>query len=320
MSATTRRGFVAGAIASAAAPALAQAAPAPAPGAPQAKQKIVRRGRAIAVSPDARRLVVAHDHRRTIAIVRRGRKARRLVDVGGQPLELDISPDGRLAAVTTASWDEPGVALVDLRAGRVLGRAAVGPAPFDVAFAAGGRRLVVSGGEQEGTVHVLETRTLRVLEEGTLGRVPRGLAPARDGRHVWIALNGLDRIAKVDLETARTVRTLRTPRLPERLAVSGDRKRLLVAHGGRNAEHVSEIDLATGKLRWRRVGRQPAAVGWSRGRGVVALAGTGEVVVLGKSGKPRRRAVGGAPRSLAVAGGYAWTVDQLTGAIDRVRV
>lgn len=322
MSRTTRRGFFAGALASAAVPAaLAHAEDKHPPGFGATKQKTVRRGRAIAVTADGRRLVVAHDHRRTISIVRRGRRARKLVDVGGQPLNVAVSPDGRLAAVTTASWDEPAVAIVDLRSGKLRGRIPVGPAPFGVTFAGGGRRVVVCGGEQEGTVHVIDPGGMRVVAERALGRVPRGIASARDGRHVWVVLNGLDRVARVDIGTGRVVKTVRTPRLPEQVAVSPNGKRLLVAHGGRNAQHVSEFDLVTGKRRWRRVGRQANAVAWTRsGRRVVTLAGSGEVVVLGKTGKPRRSRVGGAPRGLAVAGRRAWTVDALTGAIDRVRV
>jgi DNA-binding beta-propeller fold protein YncE len=287
----------------------------------QAKQKTVRRGRAIAVTPDARRLVVAHDHRRTIAIVRRGTKTTQLVDVGGQPLEVAVSPDGRLAAVTTASWDEPGVALVDLRTGALLGRAPAGPAPFDATFAAGGRRLAVSGGEQEGTVHVFNPRDLRKVSEAKVGLVPRGIAPARDGRHVWVVLNGSNSVAKVELETGRVGRVLKTPHLPERVAVSPGGRHLLIVHGGMDAKHVSEIDLKTGKLKWRDVGRQPAAVGWTQGgRRLIAVAGSGEVVMFSKTGRRASRRVGGSPRGLAVAGGAAWTVDALTGGIDRVPV
>lgn len=319
---TTRRGFLAGALAGGAVPASVARAAAPVAAGPlQAQGEILRRGRAIAVAPDGRRLVVAHDQRRSIAISVPGRDGARLVDVGGQPLAVAVSPDGRLAAVTTAFWDEPGLAVVALETGDLLTRVAVGPAPCDVAFAAGGERVVVSGGEQEGTVHVLDAKDFRVVAQRPLGTVPRGVAPDPTGQAAWIALCGLDRVVRVDLQNGRVRRELRTPPLPERVAVSPDGRRLLVSHAGTEGERVSDIDLAAGGVTRHRAGRLPSAVAWARrGRRLVALGGAGEIVALGRAGARTTHAVGGAPRGLAVAGHRAWTVDALSGAVSQVRV
>jgi DNA-binding beta-propeller fold protein YncE len=321
MSTATRRGFIAGALAGAAVPSVARAASAAPAGPLQAKQQTVRRGRAIAVSPSGRRVVVAHDQRRTIALVVPGRARSRLVDVGGQPLQVAISPDGRLAAVTTAFWDEPGLTIVDLHAAALRTRVAVGPAPYAVEFTADGRRLIVTGGEQEGTVHVLETRNFKVVAQAAIGTVPRGIAPDPRRDAAWIALSGLDRVVRVDLASGRVRRKLSVPWLPDDLAISPDGRRLLVSHGGTDAEYVSEIDVASGRLARHRAGRLPSAVAWTRrGRRLATVGGTGEVVVLGARGRTRRHRVGGAPRGLAVAGNRAWTVDALTGAVRKVRV
>ncbi|MEX2194215.1 MAG: hypothetical protein WD844_02940 [Thermoleophilaceae bacterium] len=320
MSPTTRRGFLAGALAGGVIPSSVAQAAGPAPAGPlQAEQEIVRRGRAIAAAPDGRRLVVAHDQRRTIAISVPGRAGSRLVDVGGQPLAAAVSPDGRLAAVTTAAWDQPGLALIDLDAATLLGRVAVGPAPCAVAFAAGDR-LVVSGGEQEGEVHVLDADGLGVLAHAPIGTVPRGVAADPEGEAAWVALCGLDRAVRVDIDSGRVQRSLRTPPLPEHLALSPDGRRMLVSHAGLDAENVSEIDVASGHVTRRRAGRLPSAVAWTPG-GVrlVALGGAGEIVAFERGGATTSHAVGGAPRGLAVAGPRAWTVDALTGAIGAVR-
>ena len=319
MSTTTRRGFLAGALATGALPAgVAHAAGHTEVRPLQARRETVRRGRAIAVDPRGRRLVVAHDQRRTISISAPGEAGGRLVDVGGQPLAVALAPGGRLAAVTTAFWDQPGLALVDLDAGAVLSRVDVGPAPYDVAFAAGGERLVVSGGEQEGTVHVLDAGG-RVLVQAPVGTLPRGVAAAPGGDAVWIALAGLDRVLLVDLRRGRVRRELSTPPLPERMAVSR-RGRLLVSHSGLDASRVTEIDPRSRRVRRRDAGRLPTAVAWTRrGERIVALGGTGEIVAFGR-GEPTRHRVGGAPRGLAVAGRRAWTVDALTGAVSEVQL
>ena len=320
MIAPTRRGLIGGAIATAAAPALAHAGLATAASESiAAKQKIVRRGRAIAVAPRSGRLVVAHEDRRTIAILAHGRK--RLVDVGGQPLEIATSPDGRTAAITTASWDEPGLAIVDLREAKLVKRIDVGDAPFGVAFTAGGKRLIVSGGEQDGKVFVVDAGRLKVVARGGLGDCPRTVAAVPGSDRAWIALNGPDRVVLVNSRTGRAGRSLKTPPLPDRVAISPDGNRLLVSHGGIDSERVSEIEVASGKLKRHRAGRLPSAVGWAAGgRRVVALGGGGQVVAISPNGRRARHEVGGAPRGLAIDGNRAWTVDALSGKIARVRL
>jgi DNA-binding beta-propeller fold protein YncE len=331
----TRRGFLAGAVASAAAPALARADLPTAPGGPpEARQRPERRGRAIAISPRGGPLVVAHDRRRTIAIVTRG--GERIVDVGGQPAELAVSPGGRFAAVTTGFWDQPGLTLVDLRAGSVSARIGatgakpstgftgagdgVGPAPGALAFVSGGR-IVVAGGEQEGHAYVVDPRTGAVVARAPLGRVPRGIAATPDGSAAWIALNGQDEVVRVSAATGAVTRRLATPRLPDAVAISPNGRRLLLSHGGVDDEHVTEIDLPSGEVVARRhVGRLPSAVAWTRrGRRLIALGGAGQVVAITAAGRRTRHRVGGSPRGLALAGNSAWTVDALTGRVARVR-
>lgn len=327
MSTATRRGLLDSAAAGVLLPALARggalagaATPPPLPPtAPRATQAVVRRGRAIAVTPHGDTILVAHDQRRTVAI--RGPRGRSvLLDVGGQPLDVAVAPDGRLAAVTCAAWDGPGLVLVDLRSGTVRGRVDVGPAPFAAVFTPDGRRILVSGGEQQGTVHILSARRMRVLASQPVGLNPRGIAVGPAGGPAWIALNGDSRIVGVDPRSGRVTRELASARLPDRLALSPGASRLLLTHGGRSTDHVSELDLRTGRSRRRTAGPLPSAVAWTRrGRRLVALGGAGELVVLGARGV-RRLPVSGAPRGLAVAGSRAWTVDGLSGDVDRVRV
>lgn len=323
MVAPTRRAFLTGALAGTTLPLLGRGADAraAAPGPLQAKQEIVRRGRAIAVSRNGEVLVVAHDRRTTIATRPAGRGATRILDVGGQPVEVAVSPDGRYAAVTLAFTERPGLAIVDLAAGAVHERVAVGPAPFAVVFTPGGKRLLVAGGEQEGTLHVLDTKDFTVKRRAAVGLAPRGVAVARGAGSVWIALNAEERVVRVDLRSGRITRTLRTPPLPDRIAVSPDGTRLLVSHGGRDAGRISEIEVASRRVHQHVVGRLASGVGWTpRGRRLVALGDAGQVVALGRPRRRVRGEVGAQPRGLAVAGERAWTVDDLTGEISGVRV
>jgi DNA-binding beta-propeller fold protein YncE len=320
--ASTRRGFLAGAVAGAALPAVARAQTgAPAPGKLQAKQRIVFHGRAIAVGARGGLVVVAHERRRTVALVDPARGTTQLVDVGGQPVDVAVSPDGRVAAVTTGFWDKPGLAVVDMATGAVRTRVEVGPAPSGVAFTHSGKRLVVAGGEQEGRVHLLDTEGFAVVAAASIGIVPRGIAVEPGDRYAWIALNGDARIVRVDLRSGRVRRALGTPALPDRLALSPDGARLLVTHGGRDAEHVSEIEVRSGKVHRHYAGALPSGIAWTtQGHRLVALGGESVVVRLGAGRGHARRGVGAAPRGLAVAGRRAWTVSALTGDVSGVRL
>lgn len=309
MSTATRRDFLGGAIAGAAAPLLLSGTRAEAAAVTPIRQVIVRRGRAVAASPDGRRLVIAHDMRQTVSIVTGGR--RRLVDVGGYPVAVAVSPDGALAAVATASWNKPRVLLVSLSTAEVRSRHTLGKAPRDVGFTADGERLVVIGGEQEGTLHVLDVGAPEpeLDHRVVLGRVPRGLALAPDSRRAWVTLEADGHIVGVDLERGRIVRELRTPALPDRLAISPRGRRLLLTHGGGDTR-VSEIELSSGEVHRHAAGRHPSAVAWTRGdRRLVALGGEAAVLELGR--RNRRRKVAPAPRDLAVAGRRFWTVSAL---------
>lgn len=316
---SNRRAFLGGALAGAAAPVLtggvAQAAVRTTT--PAAPPKTVRRGRALAVTPDARTFVVAHDRLRTIGIVRR--RGSVILDVGGQPADLAIAPDGRLAAVTTGAWDEPGLALVDLSSGKVLRRVQAGPAPLGVAFAAGGARIAVVGGESDGEVQLFDARTLTLLAKEPVGTSPVAVAAGRRGRDLWVTLAGMHRVTRVSAETGRAEKSFDVPSTPDRLALSPDGRRLLVTHAGVGANEVSEVDLEKRRLDSLRAGRLPSAVAWAGGRRLVALAGSGEVLEITSGGRRKRHEVGGSPRGLAVARGRAWTVDHLTGRIAKVR-
>jgi DNA-binding beta-propeller fold protein YncE len=318
VTARTRRGFLGGAAAAAlGAPALTGSEAQAAAGLVPAKRRTVRRGRAIAVAPRSGTIVVAHAARRTIGVRSHGKT--RQVDVGGEPLEVAISPDGRLAAVTTAFWDEPGLALVHLAGRPQVVRVEVGDAPCGVAFTRDGARVLVSGGDEAGEVFSVDVRRRRVVARHGLPGCPRSIAVTGADR-AWVALNSRARLALVDAKTARTLRTVRVPALPDRLAVSADGKRALVSHGGRDATRVTDVDLAKGRLRRHRAGRLPSGVGWSGERMVVALGGAGKIVVISRGGRVARHAVGGAPRGLAVVRRTAWTVDALSGKVGRVRL
>lgn len=315
----TRRQVLAGAAAGSVPVLLGARAPGSAsaagldPAGPRASAPPVLRGRALAVAAGGRRVVVAHEQRRTVGVP--GRHA--AIDVGGRTHDVALRSDGALAVATTASWDEPGLAFVDPVEGRTLARLDVGPAPGAVVFTPSGGLVVVAGGEQEGTLTVVDAARRTVLRTVPVGRVPRGLALAPDGRTAYVALQADDRVRRIDLRTGRVVGAFAVPELPDRLALDAAGRRLLLTHAAREVTHVTELDLVTRRRRRRIAGPLPADVAWTRdGRALVALGGAARVVDLRRR---RRHDAGPAPRGLAVVGRRFWTVSGLTGAVTRGR-
>ncbi|WP_196189151.1 YncE family protein [Conexibacter sp. W3-3-2] len=275
---------------------------------------------AIALAPGARSAWTADAGATTISRVR----VRDLVrgparDVGGSPLALTLTPDGRTALVLTAAHDRPGLVLVDL-IGTATDRVDVGAAPRALAVTADGRHAWVAG--EEGLLRV-------TLADGAvegpiaLGGRPRAVALLPDGRRAAVTDHTGAALLLVDLRRRRVLRRIATSPFPSELALAARGTRALVTHDGYGATGVTLVDLVRGRaLRTLRTGADPAGVAVDA-RGTVALvanAGDGTVSVLDlRSGRHRRRArPGGAPRAVAVAGRRGIAVDGDTGLLTAV--
>lgn len=240
----------------------------------------------------------------------------RSIDVGGPPVALALSPDGRQALALIAAWDRPGLVTVDLRSGAV-DRLDVGAAPRSLAYTADGRHAWVAG--EEGLVRVT-VASGAVSAPIDLGGQARGLALHPDGRRALVALHTSSAVADVSLTRRRVTRRINTTAFPSAVAISPRGHRALVTHNGYGARGVSLLDIATGRaLRTLRTGADPTGVAYSRS-GTVALvanAGDGTVSVLDlRTGRHRRRArPGGAPRAVVVAGRRGIAVDGETGGL-----
>jgi YVTN family beta-propeller protein len=133
------------------------------------------------------------------------------------------------------------------------------------AQAAGCEEIYVSN-EASGDLSVIDARSLEVTATLPLGKRPRGLKLAPDGRTLYVALSGspiagpgvdesklppadksADGIGVVDLRVRRLVRVLRGVSDPEQLAVSADGATLFVASEDRGLAVV--MDARSGTIR-----------------------------------------------------------------------
>lgn len=228
-------------------------------------------GRIYAAGGDSDDILVARYRNGTIAVVRRytlrfhpfprtqfpylyqGRhRGARLF----YPDAVALGPRGR--HLYTTGLLSNALARINLATGRTRYTNA-GPYPYALAFADGGRRLVVSdwGGTH---LRVFDPRTLRLRARIALGPSPAGaglhptaLATGPGGRTVYVALSNVDRIDAVDLRQGRVVLSIDDVpyagapygSYPSSLAVRGHR--LYVANAGN--DDVAVYDRRTGRLR-----------------------------------------------------------------------
>lgn len=326
---STRRGFVGGLATGAAAqvaagPLLTGIARAQPSAACTPTPRPVRTS-SLAVAPDGRTVWTADAAGTTITSHRtRDLQRGRSIDVGGAPLDLVITPDGRIALVLTAAYDRPGVAIVDLRSGQT-DHVDVGPEPYAITLSPDGRRAYVSGGGQHGTLTRIDHVTGKVHEPIELGAYVRGMALYANGTRALVAVGGESAVAVVDVKHARVLRRIATPQFPTRLAVAPDGRRALVTHNGFGARQVTPLDLSAGRARTPvTTGEDPAGVAFSRGGTVamVANSGAGTVSVLRTSTWRHRRRVNvkGSPRHVAVVGRRGIAGDGASGRLTTIRL
>ena len=166
--------------------------------------------------------------------------------LGDLPLNLQISPDGRLAAVVNAGWGENSVQLLEVATGRLLDTRVVPAAWAGLAFAPDGRTLYASGG-QHNRIHCfkIEGQQLRPDSALVLGeRWPKqkigvaGLAVDGPRQRLYAVTREDNSLYTFDLKTRRLLGTLRLPAEAYAALLSPDGTRLYISLWGGHAVAV----------------------------------------------------------------------------------
>jgi YVTN family beta-propeller protein len=168
-------------------------------------------------------------------------------------------------------------AVRSLSASRAAMLAALWLVPLCLQAATSAPRLYVSD-ERGGTVVVIDADSRAVVARIAVGKRPRGVALAPDGRSLYVALSGsaiagpgvdesslpppdrrADGIGVVDVRRMKLVRTLQSGPDPETFAVSPDGRTIYVSN--EDSGGLSAVDVASGKVRGiAKVGSEPEGV------------------------------------------------------------
>jgi YVTN family beta-propeller protein len=137
-------------------------------------------------------------------------------------------------------------------------------------------RLYVSD-ERGAEVVIVDAGSGAIAGRIRVGKRPRGMQFAPDGRHLYVALSGsaiagpgvddatlpppdrrYDGIGVIDAASGKLLRTLRGGSDPETLAVAPDGRSLYVAN--EDGMELTSIDVASGRLRSVKIGVEPEGV------------------------------------------------------------
>ena len=177
------------------------------------------------------------------------------VPLAGEPHDLAIAPGGRLAWVTLNGSDE--LAVVDLRARRVVRYVPTGRRPHDVLFAPDGTLWAT---DWEGPVHVFDRRG-NLRAEVELGEESHHLAFTPDGREACVTDHAAKRVFVVDARRAELLAALPVPGAPHHVAITPDGKLAAVADHERGTVVVYDVERRS-RLGTIEVGPGPHGV-WS---------------------------------------------------------
>jgi YVTN family beta-propeller protein len=168
----------------------------------------------VVFQPDGKAAWVVYDRSHDLGVVDADtKKLVRRVKIGGNPYNLNFTPDGRHLLVLDWSSDTSNdeVIFYDLAAGKIDGRVEVSTWPAHSVFSRDGRLLYVSG-ETAGDVTVIDVASHEVVARHVHGGGDAmGLAVTADGKTLFAAAGENKAILKLDTATNKPVGSIAVP-------------------------------------------------------------------------------------------------------------
>jgi DNA-binding beta-propeller fold protein YncE len=214
-----------------------------------------------------------------------------VVELGSLPINLVLAPEGDRVVVVLSGWREQGLQVVDLKTRQVTQTIKQDAAFYGAAFSPDGKRLYVSGGNED-AIYVyawangaasLEAKFIlgKKKEDGTGSRYPAGIALSQKGDYLYVAENVGNGVVVVGTKSGDVVQRFPTERYPY-AALASCGHIYVSAWGGTTLSEFKE--LADGKLAYIgriEVGRHPSALAASGcGTLYAALAGSDRVAAI----------------------------------------
>ncbi len=156
----------------------------------------------VMVSKDGSKIFTANIGSDTISIIEKAGAAgwnETVVPVGKGPEAMDISPDE--SQIWTSHSRDGGVSIIDIASKKVIDTIQLGTKRSNrLKFTPDGKLVLISDLEA-GDLVVVDAAAKRELTRKPLGRGVEGILIAPDGSRAFIAVNGDNHVAVVDLKT-----------------------------------------------------------------------------------------------------------------------
>ena len=199
--------------------------------------------------PDGKTAWVVYDKSHDLGIIdAETKKLVKRVKIGGNPYNLNFSPDGRYLYVldwsSDTSTDE--IIVYDLKTEKIEWRVEVSTWPAHSVFSRDGRLFYVSG-ETAGDLTVIDTTTRSIV--GRLvhgGGDAMGLALSSDGKALYAGAGENKAVLKIDTGTQKQVASIAVPGVVHETTLTLDGKHLFVTL--RKANKIVVIATADDKI------------------------------------------------------------------------
>lgn len=203
----------------------------------------------IVFHPDGKTAWVVYDKSHDLGVVdAESRKLLKRVKIGGNPYNLNFSPDGRYLYVLDWSSDTSNdeVIVYDLKSENIAWRVEVSTWPAHSVFSRDGRHLYVSG-ETAGDVTVIDTTTRGVVARLVHGGGDAmGLALTADGKFLYAGAGENKAVLKIDTATNKQVASIAVPGVVHETTLTLDGKHLYVTL--RKANKIVLVSTADDKV------------------------------------------------------------------------
>lgn len=168
---------------------------------------------------DGRTLFTSNISSDSVSIIQQGADGawtQTVVPVGKGPEGLDLTPDGR--ELWSAHSRDGGVSIIDVATKKVAQTINVGTKRSNrIKLTPDGKFALISDLDA-GELVVLDAPARKEIKRIVLGKMPEGILIAPDGSRAFVAVNGDNHVAVVDLKTWQVTKTLQTGAGPDGMA------------------------------------------------------------------------------------------------------